>query len=87
MFMYLKPLISEVLFSNQLDYSGPQPFWDHGPVLWKMLFPETGGRGWLQDDSSALHFIYCALYSYCYYINFTSYDQALDPRGWGPLET
>ena len=42
-FMYLKPLISEVLFSNQLDYSGPQRFWDHGPVLWKMIFPETGG--------------------------------------------
>lgn len=52
-----------------------------------MLLPEVGGRGWPQDDSSALHFIYCALYTYYYYISFASYDQALDPGGWGALET
>jgi len=32
-----------------------------------------------------VHFIYCALYSYYYYIRSTSDYQALDPRGGGPL--
>ena len=32
-----------------------------------------------------VHYIYCALYFYYYYISSTSDDQALDPRGWGPL--
>ena len=30
--------------------------------------------------------IYCAFYFYYYYISSTSDHQALDPRGWGPLE-
>ena len=32
-----------------------------------------------------VHYIYCALYFYYYYIIPTSDNQALDPRGWGPL--
>ena len=32
-----------------------------------------------------VHYIYCAVYFYYYYISFTSDDQALDARGWGPL--
>ena len=31
------------------------------------------------------HYIYWALYFYCYYISSTSDHQALDPGGWGPL--
>ena len=33
-----------------------------------------------------MHYIYCVLYFYYYYISFTSdLLQALDPRGWGIL--
>ena len=32
-----------------------------------------------------VHYSYCALYFYYYYISFTSDHQALDPGGWGPL--
>ena len=32
-----------------------------------------------------VYYIYCALYSYYYYISSTSDHQALDPRVWGPL--
>ena len=33
------------------------------------------------------HHIYCVLYFYNYYISSTSDHQALDPRGWGPLNS
>ena len=36
--------------------------------------------GWFQ-----VHYIYCTLYFYFYYIFPTSDHQALDPRGWGIL--
>ena len=32
-----------------------------------------------------VHYIYCVLYFYCYYIRSTSDHQALDPGGWEPL--
>ena len=32
-----------------------------------------------------MHYIYCAIYFYYYYISFTSDQQALDPQGWGLL--
>ena len=32
-----------------------------------------------------VHYMFCALYFYYYYISSTSDHQALDPRGWGPL--
>ena len=31
------------------------------------------------------HYIYCALYFYCYYISSTSDPHALDPGSWGAL--
>ena len=31
------------------------------------------------------YYIYCALYFYYNYISCTSDQQALDPRGWGPM--
>ena len=33
-----------------------------------------------------MHYMYCVLYFYYYYISFTSDHQTLDFRGWGPLE-
>ena len=32
-----------------------------------------------------VHYTYCTLY-FCYFISSTSDHQALDPRGWGPLD-
>ena len=32
-----------------------------------------------------VHYIYCALYFYYYYIRSTSDHQALGPGSWGPL--
>ena len=32
-----------------------------------------------------VHYIYCALSFYYYYISSISDHQASDPRGWGPL--
>lgn len=54
-----KALISEVLFSNQLDCSGPQAFCDHGPVLWKVLLPEAGGGAGLRTTQAPyFHFLH-----------------------------
>ena len=41
---------------------GPQPFWQQGPILWKMIFPLTdvGGEGF---GMIQVHYIYCVLYS------------------------
>ena len=40
--------INSCLFNLKIIYSGsPQSFWNQGPVLWKILFPQTrfeGGR-------------------------------------------
>ena len=43
-------------------------------------------QGW-KDASGMIqvHYSYCALYFYYYYISLTSDHQALDPKGWGPL--
>ena len=35
----------------------PQPFWHHGPVSWKTIFPPTGRRGWFRDEARALHLL------------------------------
>ena len=58
------------------------PFWHKGPVLWKTVFPWTGGEG---DGFRMIQmcYNYCALYFY-YYIRSTSDHQALGPGGWGP---
>ena len=53
--------------------------WFHG----RQFFPGAGvrdGFGMIQ-----VHYIYCALYFYYYYISCTSDYQALDLRGQGPL--
>ena len=53
-------------------------------VSWKTSFPWTGvgGGGFRMIQ---VHYIYCALYFYYYYIRSTSDQQALDPRGWETL--
>ena len=69
-------------YHTQFKQQSPT-FWHQGPVLWKVIFPQTGvgdGLGMIQ-----VHYIYCALY-FCYYcISSTSDHQALGPGGWGPL--
>ena len=32
-----------------------------------------------------VHYIYCELHLYFYYVSSTSDQEALDPRGWGPM--
>ena len=72
------------LFSLTILYnSGPQTFQHQVPILWEIIFLQTGvgdGLGMIQ-----VHYIYCALYFYYYYISSTSDHQALDPRGREPL--
>ena len=64
--------------------SGPQPFRHQGPISWKTVFPQTGGkRGWFGDDPNALHLLHTLFL--LSYISSTSDHQALDPEGWGPL--
>ena len=41
---------------------------------------EEDGHGMIQ-----VHYTYCTLYFYYYYLSSTSDHQALDPRGWGLL--
>ena len=68
--------------------SGFQPFWHQGRVSWKTVVSTDlaekvgGGDGFRMIQ---VHYIYCALSFYYYYISSTSDHQALDPRGWGPL--
>ena len=68
--------------------SGPQPFWHQGPVSWKTVVSTDlgekvgGGDGFRMIQ---MHYIYCVLSFYYYYISSISDHQALDPRGWGPL--
>ena len=69
-----------------------------GNLLFKTVVPNLfGNRGqfqFMKDNFSTdwdvvgmiqVHYVYCALYFYYYYISSTSDHQALDPRGWGPL--
>ena len=53
------------------QFLGRQLF--HGPV------------GGMSFGMIQVHYIYCALYFYYYFINSTSDHQALDPGGWGSL--
>ena len=62
--------------------SDPQLFWHQRPFSWKTTFPWRGGDGL---GMIQVHYIYCALYSYYYYISSTSDHQALYPGVWGPL--
>ena len=67
------------------------PLGQHSP---NFLAPRTG---LVEDDFSTdqqwgvgfgmfqAHYIYCVLYFYYNYISCTSDQQALDPRGWGPM--
>ena len=41
-------------------------------------------HNWSDLACMQMHFIYCALYFYYYYICSTSDQQTLDPGGWGP---
>ena len=62
------------LFSLTILYnSGPQTFQHQVPILWEIIFLQTGvgdGLGMIQ-----VHYIYCALYFYYYYISSTSDHQ------------
>ena len=67
--------------------SSLQPFWHHGLVSWKTIFPWMGGGE--KGDSFGMiqvHYIYYTLYFY-YYVSSTSDHQALDPWRLGPLWT
>ena len=72
----------------QIHINGsPQPFWHQEPVLWKTIFPWTGGGGWFGDDSRALHlfgtlFLLFLFYSIIFCISSTSDHQAFNPGGW-----
>ena len=48
----------------------------------RQSFHWEGGK-WFRKTQT--RYIYCALYFYYYYISSTLDDQALDPRGQGPL--
>ena len=64
---------------NSVYYSGPQPFWHQGPILWKIIFLRTGwgdGFGMIKCMTFTVHFIS---------IIITSDHQALDPEVWGPV--
>jgi len=50
----------------------------------EVIFPRTQGTGGDAFRMIQVHYIYYVLYFYNYYTSSTS-DQALDPRGWGPL--
>ena len=68
----------------------------HPLKQWSLPF-FAPGTGFMEDSFSTdhqegsgfrmiqAHCIYCALYSYYYYITSTSDHQALDPGDWGPL--
>ena len=49
------------------------------------VFPWMEGGGWHGLGMIQVHYIYCTLYSYFYYISSTSDHQALGSGGWGLL--
>ena len=56
--IYKRPLGKEIQFSS------PQPFWHHGLVSWKIVFPWTGLGGGVcgfRDDSGTSHLL-CTLF-------------------------
>ena len=57
-------------------------FW--GLVSWKAIFPSSGNRSGFRMIQ--VHYIYCALYFYYYYISSTADHQALDLGGGGPCQ-
>ena len=66
--------------SHDLDQPSPTVLAPGTSFVEDIFFPETGGqRGSL--GMIQVHDIYCALYFYYYYINSTSDNQVLDPRG------
>ena len=46
----------------------------------------THGGGVEVDGMTQVHYLYCTLYFYYYYIGSISDHQALDPRVWEPLQ-
>ena len=73
---------NSVLLPLSPQGSSSQPFWHQRPVSRKIIFPWTVGDGLRMIQ---VYCGYCALYLYYYYISSPSDQQALDPRGWGPL--
>ena len=67
---------------NSVYYSGLQPFWHQGPILWKIIFPRTGW-GMVLGWSSAWHLL-CTLFLLLLH-QLHSDHQALDPEGWEPV--
>ena len=71
-------------------HSRPQAFWSREQFRGRQFFLEDMDgleRAGVENGFGIVqaHYIYCALYSYYYYINSTSDHKALDPGGWGPL--
>ena len=62
LFQYLISLPENLGYFQVLTrHRGPQAFWQQEPVLWKMIFPQTGFEGQFGHDSSALHLL-CTLF-------------------------
>ena len=71
-------------------HSRPQAFWSREQFRGRQFFLEDMdglGRALVENGFGIVqaHSIYCALYSYYYYISSTSDHKALDSGGWGPL--
>ena len=66
--------------------SNLQPFWYQEPISWQTILPWIRR---LRDGFRMIqvHYIYCALYFYYYYIGSMSDHQTLDPRGWRPPQS
>ena len=71
------------LFTKSCKPAVPNLFgtrhWFHG----RQFFHELGRRDGFQRIQ--VHYVYCGLYFYYYYLSSISEHQALDPRGWEPL--
>ena len=80
MFLNLSILLSKMGINNTLG-NGPQSFWHQRPVSQKTIFPGIWG-GYVMIQ---MHYIYCVLYFYYYFLSSTSDHQALDPGGWGSM--
>ena len=61
-----------------LSMGSPQAFWHQDLGFVVDNFFTHGGTGWRWSRDHSIHYIYCALYFYYYYINSISDHQALD---------
>ena len=77
--------ITCVFFFKLSSAVAPNLFGTRDRFHGRQFFHRVGQREgtWFQIDY--VHYIYRALYFYCYHISPTKDHQALDLGGWGPL--